>query len=369
MIEIRNISKTFHMKDKEIKAVDDVSLKVNDGEIYGVIGYSGAGKSTLVRCINFLEVPDSGEITISGFGSVSARNGKLYFVEDGKASTPENAVPLSNRKLNEMRQGIGMIFQHFNLLDRSTVYENVAFPLKYSGKPKDQIDKKVRELLELVGLSDRMNSYPSELSGGQKQRVAIARALANDPKILLSDEATSALDPDVTESILKLLGDLNRKLGLTIILITHEMAVIKDICQRVAVMEDGRVVEEGDVYDIFSRPSEAITRRFVSSSSGLTKFNKLLEDNSELVQADDHSRVVKLQFDTDCVRDAMISDVSRRFDVNLNIVLANVEILQGNPLGSMIVKIVGDETNINKAIDYMKSCKVKVEVIEYERIH
>lgn len=368
MIEIRNVSKTFYMKDSEIHAVDDVSLKIADGEIYGVIGYSGAGKSTLVRCINFLETPDSGEIMIGGFGTISARKGKLYYIPEGASSKPENAKPVSEKDLNRMRRSIGMIFQHFNLLDHSTVYENVAFPLRYSGKSKAEIDAKVKELLNLVDLGDRLNSYPSELSGGQKQRVAIARALANDPKILLSDEATSALDPDVTESILKLLKDLNQKLGVTIVMITHEMAVIKEICQRVAVMENGKVVEEGPVYDIFSHPVEPITKRFVSKSSGLGNVNRLLSEDSTLVRTDKDSRLLKLQFDENSVGDAMISMVSRKFEVDLNIVIANVEMLQGKPLGGMIVLIRGDRSKIGEAIEFMKSCQVQVEAIENERI-
>ena len=219
-----------------------------------------------------------------------------------------------------------------------------------------------------MDLGDRLNSYPSELSGGQKQRVAIARALANDPKILLSDEATSALDPDVTESILKLLKNLNQKLGVTIVMITHEMAVIKEICQRVAVMENGKVVEEGPVYEIFSHPVEPITKRFVSKSSGLGNVERLLDEDSALVRTDRDSRLLKLQFDENSVGDAMISMVSRKFEVDLNIVIANVEMLQGKPLGGMIVRIRGDRSRIDQAIEFMKSCNVQVEAIEYERI-
>ena len=223
MIRIDNYNKTFRLKSGDVKALEDVSLEIADGEKYGVIGYSGAGKSTLVRCINFLEIPDSGTLTVSDFGSIDIIDGKLF--KDGKH--------IAERNLKDLRKGIGMIFQHFNLLDRSTVFENVAFSLKYSGMTRQEISDKVFELLDLVGLTDKADVYPSQLSGGQKQRVAIARALVNDPKILLSDEATSALDPDATESILNLLNELNRKLGLTIIIITHEMAVIKAVCNRV----------------------------------------------------------------------------------------------------------------------------------------
>ena len=226
MIEIKNLNKTYHLKSGDVEAAKNVSLTIEDGEIYGIIGYSGAGKSTLVRCINLLEVPDSGEITVNGVRLTRMEN------------TPKGEVlkRVSDKELNKARHGIGMIFQHFNLLDRSTVFDNIAYPLKYSGKSRQEIRERVHELLELVDLKDKENVYPSQLSGGQKQRVAIARALANNPGVLLSDEATSALDPEATESILNLLKKLNKQLGLTIVLITHEMTVIKTICSKVAVM-------------------------------------------------------------------------------------------------------------------------------------
>lgn len=363
MIELRSVSKTFHSKGQSISAVKDVSLKIQDGEIYGVIGYSGAGKSTLVRCLNFLEIPDEGQIAISGFGTYTIQHGKLFHVPEGLPAAPEHQHPVREGDLNDLRKHVGMIFQNFNLLDRSTVYENVAFPLKRSGKSKQEIHDKVFEMLGLVGLSDRANSYPSQLSGGQKQRVAIARALAMNPRILLSDEATSALDPNVTESILELLKELNQKLGLTIILITHEMAVIKSICDRVAVMENGRVVEEGLVYSIFSNPVEPITQRFVNTSSGFSSLAQLLREDNALVATTTGSQLLRLLFDADCVGDAMISDVSRRFHVDLNIVLANVELVQEKPLGGMVVKIKGRPDDIGAAISYMRQCKVKVEVL------
>ena len=244
MIEVKNLSKTFRLKSGNVDALNDVSLSVADGTVYGVIGYSGAGKSTLVRCLNLLEIPDQGCITIGDYRDIQIKNGVPFY--EGKV--------MSARQQNRMRRGIGMIFQHFNLLERSTVFDNIAYPLKYTGRSGTEIDGRVRELLELVDLQDKIDAFPSQLSGGQKQRVAIARALAANPQILLSDEATSALDPDATESILTLLKDLNRKLGITIVIITHEMAVIKSIADRVAVMEEGKVVEEGSVYDIFSDP-------------------------------------------------------------------------------------------------------------------
>lgn len=351
MIEIRNVSKTYHMKEREIHAVEDVSLKIHDGEIYGVIGYSGAGKSTLVRCINFLEVPDSGTVAISGFDPITAVDGTLY----------QNHKRVSEKQLRQMRSHIGMIFQHFNLLDRSTVYENVAYSLKHTGRSREEIHQRVFELLDLVDLKDRASSYPSELSGGQKQRVAIARALANEPQILLSDEATSALDPDVTESILQLLKKLNEKLGLTIIMITHEMDVIKEVCSRVAVMENGKVVEEGSVYDIFSSPEASITKKFVASADGMQGLSTLIAHNSALVK---EQLLLKLLFDDQSVNDAMISETTEKFDVKFNIILADVEWLQNKPLGRMAVTIRGQEKNVEDAIAYMKSKRVRVEVIQ-----
>lgn len=357
MIELKNLHKTFTTSELSVNAVDDVSLTINDGEIYGVIGYSGAGKSTLVRCINFLETPDSGSVSVSGFGTISSRNGQLYFLKDDKE------VKASDKELRSLRRQMGMIFQHFNLLDRCTVFENIAYPLRYTGKTKEEINTKVHSLLELVSLEDKIDSYPCQLSGGQKQRVAIARALANDPKILLCDEATSALDPEATESILKLLQELNKKLNLTIILITHEMAVVKTICQKVAVIEEGKVVEEGEVYDIFAHPKKDITKRFVNTSSGLGDINKLLKSNSEIVSLDDNSKLIKLTFEKDCVGETLISDSSRRFNVNFNIVLANIDLIQDTPLGQMIVIVTGDKKNIDEALKYFEECKVRIEEV------
>ena len=356
MIEIKNLSKTFRIKDGLVKALEDVSLSINDGERYGVIGYSGAGKSTLVRCINFLEMPDSGSVSIDG-KTMEIENGVLYSVNAGEKKR------MSEKELNRMRSSIGMIFQHFNLLDRSTVFENIAYPLKYTGKTKKEISDKVFNLLELVGLVDKANAYPSQLSGGQKQRVAIARALANDPKILLSDEATSALDPDATESIIKLLKDLNKKLGLTIVLITHEMSVIKSFCERVAVMEDGRVVEERNVQSIFSYPQAPITKRFVSSTSSLSKINDLIKADSPLVKSQNgESPLYKLFFDTK-VDSPVISEVSRKYNVDFNIILANVEVVADATIGAMIVKIRGKEDNINEALSFLKESSIRVEEV------
>ena len=360
MIRIENLSKTFSAKEGNVDAVKNVSLTIEDGDIYGVIGYSGAGKSTLVRCLNLLEMPDNGTLEINDSGLLTFRNGVAY--------TGSGQDRLREKQINAMRRSIGMIFQHFNLLDRSTVFENIAYPLRYSGMGRDQIRKRVLELLDMVDLRDKTDSYPSQLSGGQKQRVAIARALANHPKVLLSDEATSALDPEATESILSLLRDLNEKLGLTIVLITHEMAVIKAVCQHVAVMENGAVVEKGDVYDVFSHPKQAITRRFVASASALSRVDKLLEQDSPLVRVKADELLLRLRFSRDTVGDAVISTISRQFQLQVSIVLASVEVLQGDPLGGMIVVFSGSEENRNAAIAYLKESGVEVEVLRDGRV-
>ncbi len=351
MIEIRDLCKTYRLKSGNVDAVKHVDLTIGEGEIYGVIGYSGAGKSSLIRCINLLELPDSGSITVG--------EEKLVWMENNKMQV------MKNKDLNRVRRGIGMIFQHFNLLDRSSVYENIAYPLKHTGMTKEAIHNRVIELLELVDLSDKIDVYPSQLSGGQKQRVAIARALANNPKVLLSDEATSALDPDATESILSLLKSLNKKLGITIVLITHEMAVIKAICHKVAVMENGAVVEEGRVYDIFADPKEEITKKFIGSASPLRKIHSLVRKDSPLIQTQKGGELLRLYFDKSNVGDAVISEISRKFSVDVNIVLANVEVLKGEQLGSIIAVLDGTAENVAAAMEYLKEKGVRTEVIEH----
>ena len=357
MIELSHISKTYIAPDKNVIALEDVNIRVEAGQVYGIVGYSGAGKSTLVRCINFLERPDAGSIRIDGFGTIEVRDGNAFYTSESGGQ----AVRLTENHLKTLRRDLGMIFQHFNLLDRNTVFDNIAYPLKYTGRSKEEIRARVLELLELVDLRDKVNAYPSELSGGQKQRVAIARALANNPKILLSDEATSALDPDATESILKLLKDLNRKLNLTIVLITHEMAVVKSICDRVAVMENGHVVEEGDVYEVFSNPQQPITKKFVNTSSGMGQINRLIRENSSVLDPD--ATLVQCTFSKESVGEALVSDVSRRFGVNVNIILGNVELLRGNPLGGLVVLIDGEEEKRRAVIEYLRAHDVRVEVI------
>ena len=342
MIELVGVNKTFTTKDLNVEACKDVNLRIEDGDIFGIIGFSGAGKSTLVRCVNLLERPTSGQVRIDGV----------------------DITKLKETELRKIRKKIGMIFQHFNLMRSRTVYQNIAYPLKGSKLTKAQIDKKVKDLLELVGLSEKLNAYPSELSGGQKQRVAIARALANDPKVLLCDEATSALDPQTTSSIFKLLKEVNQKLGITIVLITHEMAVIKEICNRVAVMELGKVVETGNILDIFSHPKAQMTMDFINSTNPITKIYELIDNGAEIVQLHKGQRLLKLTYGAQETKEALISQLSKKYDVVCNIVFGNVEVIQQAALGSLIVMLEGSEEAMRKAEAELKHYNIEVEVLK-----
>ena len=345
LIVLNHIDKQFHTDGGDVHAVNDVSLTIKDGEIFGIIGFSGAGKSTLVRCINLLERPDSGTVEVDG----------------------RELMGLSAKELREARKKIGMIFQHFNLMPSRTIFGNVAYPLYKSGLSKQEVQKKVRELLALVDIADKENVYPNQLSGGQKQRVAIARALANDPKILLCDEATSALDPQTTKSILQLLKKLNKQLGITVVIITHEMAVVKDICSRVAVMEHGKVVEEGEVFSIFSNPKQPITQEFIRTTSNLQKIEELIKTNSPVTALKPGELIVRLSYIQKDVSEPLISSVSRKFDVSLNIIFADVEIVQDAPIGGTVAILSGAGKNITDALAYLKEKNVGVEVIKDAR--
>ena len=345
MIEIRHVCKHFGEGKLQVHAVDDVSLSIASGDIFGVIGFSGAGKSTLVRCINLLERPDSGSILIDG----------------------TEMTALSPSALREARKKIGMIFQHFNLMPSRTVAENVAYPLKGSGLSRQEIREKVSRLLQLVELEEKANAYPSQLSGGQKQRVAIARALANDPKVLLCDEATSALDPQTTRQILKLLKTLNERLGITIVLITHEMAVVKEICTHVAVMDHGQVVEQGDVYSVFANPRMQITQNFIRTTSNLHKVDELIAEKAKLTELQPGQLIVRLSYYSHGVSEPLISYLSREYNVDINIIFANVEILQDSQLGGTVAIISGERENVTKAIEYFIEKNVGVEVLKDAR--
>ena len=342
IIELKNITKTFEQDGKIFDAVKDASVSVEKGEIYGIIGFSGAGKSTLVRTINLLGRPTSGQVIVKG----------------------RDFLSLSEKELRQERKKIGMIFQHFNLMKSRNVFENVAFPLKHSGLSKEQISQKVHSLLELVEINDKDKNFPSQLSGGQKQRVAIARALANDPDILLCDEATSALDPTTTKAILKLLKKLNKKLGLTIVIITHQMEVIKEICDKVAVMEHGKIVEQGDVFDIFANPQNEVTKRFIKATSNLTRIEELIEEDSPVVHLEKGEYLVRFSYIQKNVSEPLISATSRIYDVTMNIIFAEIEIVQNAPIGGTIAIISGKKEAIERALEHIREENVGVEVLK-----
>ena len=325
IIKLEKIDITFYQKRRTIEAVKDVSITINKGNIYGIVGYSGAGKSTLVRTINLLQPPTSGTITI----------GDDVTFSDGQ-------VQLKGAKLRQKRQKIGMIFQHFNLMSQKTARQNVAFALRHSSLSKEEKDKKVSELLELVGLSERAENYPSQLSGGQKQRVAIARALANDPEILISDESTSALDPKTTKQILTLLQDLNQKLGLTVVMITHEMQIVKDICHRVAVMQNGHLIEEGSVLDIFTSPKEALTQEFIKTATGIDEALVKIEKQDFIQTLPKNDLLVQLKYSGRSTDEPILNQIYKEFEVTANILYGNIEILADTPVGEMIVVLSGE---------------------------
>ena len=327
----------------QVQALKGINLTIDDGEIFGIIGKSGAGKSTLVRCINMLEKPTSGQVII-----------------DDKDLTKMN-----ESQLRAERKNIGMIFQHFNLLSSRTVAENIAFPLELVGASKDVIEKKVASLLDLVGLSDRAGNYPSQLSGGQKQRVGIARALASDPKILLCDEATSALDPQTTKSILELLQDINKRLGITIVVITHEMAVVKEICHRVAVIESGVIKEMGRVVDIFTNPQSQTMKDFVTSIINMELPAGIKNLGVTDQPSPDRYMLVRLRFKGAATSDPVVADIVRKFNVEVSVLYGNIDYIQDEPFGYLIVVIMGDMETQAKAFSYIKTLPIGSEVLGY----
>ena len=341
MIVIEDAYKTFESGARKVDAVRGVSLTIQDGEIFGVIGYSGAGKSTLIRLINLLERPTSGRIFVNG----------------------QELTALAPKELRQARRKIGMIFQHFNLMKSRTVYSNVAYPLRGSSLSKEERRDKVMNLLKLVGLEEKALAYPSQLSGGQKQRVAIARALANDPTVLLCDEATSALDPQTTQDILRLLRDVNRKLGITIVLITHEIAVVKEICTRLAVMDAGRVVEEGAIYDVFSQPKAELTQRFIRTTNNLARFEELLATAPDSLNLKPGDVIAQMEFHGGSAGHALVSTLSREYGVDISIVFGNIDILQATPLGTLIVIFRGPVDQVQKALLAAEKSEVQVEVL------
>ena len=343
LLEIKNVVKNY---DGKTPVLDGVSLELNRGEVIVLIGPSGCGKSTLLRCINGLEAIQGGEICLEG-----------------------KAIDYNKKDLTGLRQKIGMVFQSYELFPHMTILENIILaPTKVAGVNKESAKKEAMELLEKVGLAHKAKAYPRELSGGQKQRVAIARALANDPKVLLCDEATSALDPQTTASILELLQSLNKKLGITIVVITHEMAVVKQICDRVAVMENGNVVEEGDVFSIFANPKHQITKDFIKTTSNLQKIEGLIASGSDVVKLSPGEVILRLSYKKANTSEALISEVSRKFNINLNIIYADVEIVKGAPIGGTVAIVSGQKADIDAAIKHLHDKEVGVEVIKDERI-
>ena len=341
IIELKNIEKTFPSEKvgEGVHAVRDVSLTIEEGDIFGIIGYSGAGKSTLVRCINLLEKPTSGEVIVEG----------------------KNITGYSEVELRAVRRRMGMIFQHFNLLNSANVFENVAAPLKNQGKLSGkEIKERVEEMLRLTGLEDKERAYPSQLSGGQKQRVAIARALVGRPKILLCDEATSALDPNTTTQIIELLRSLQEKLKLTVVMITHQMEVVKSICNKVAVMEEGKIVEEGSLVEVFSEPKSSITKEFREKTLYRKEAIALAEKNKR--------NLYELTFIGEKANDPAIMDLVRNYPVEVSILFGNIEILSGVPFGTLTIDMKGEGKEILDAVAYLKSREIKVEELGGQKL-
>ncbi|KFK92454.1 MULTISPECIES: methionine ABC transporter ATP-binding protein MetN [unclassified Serratia (in: enterobacteria)] len=342
MIKLSNITKVFQQGSRTINALSDVTLHVPAGQIYGVIGASGAGKSTLIRCANMLERPTSGTVLVDG----------------------QDLTSLSESELTRARRHIGMIFQHFNLLSSRTVFGNVSLPLELDNTPRSEIKKRVAELLELVGLSDKHDAYPANLSGGQKQRVAIARALASNPKVLLCDEATSALDPATTRSILELLKDINRRLGLTILLITHEMDVVKRICDQVAVISQGQLIEQDSVSEVFSHPKTPLAQQFIQSTLHLD----IPDDYAQRLMPErigNHQPLLRLEFTGQSVDAPLLSEAARRFNVNNNIISAQMDYAGGVKFGVMLAELHGSDEDAQATIKFLQENQVKVEVLGY----
>jgi len=342
MIELRQVTKTFSKNNSEVQALKNVTLKVPEGKIFGVIGASGAGKSTLIRCINLLEKPTSGEVIING----------------------QHLEALSAAELRQARKNIGMIFQHFNLLSSATVFDNVALPLRLSSNSETFIRERVSALLKIVGLEEKKRDYPSSLSGGQKQRVAIARALATDPKVLLCDEATSALDPGTTRSILALLKEINSRLNITILLITHEMEVIKSICDEVAVLSEGMLIEQGAVGHVFSAPASAITASFIASSIHIDIPVQYEERLSKEYIESKHP-LLRLTLSNGALDTPVLSEASRKFNVDNHIISAKVDTAGGATFGALLLEMRGNRENTNNAIEFFINNHLKTELLGY----
>lgn len=335
MIEFKNISKHYELKGQTIRALDQINLEIPAGSIFGIIGYSGAGKSTLIRLINLLERPNQGQVIIN----------------------QKDFTALDARALRQERANIGMIFQHFNLLQTKTVADNIEMPLKLLGVSKDQREKRLNELLEFIDLKHKKDAFPDELSGGQKQRVGIARALANHPKILLCDEATSALDPQTTKSVLALLKKINQEQGITIVMVTHEMDVIESVCDFVAVMEQGKVIETGSTLEIFSQPQHPTTKNFIQTVLQQQLPVNILNN----LENQNHKSIFSLQFLGTSAQETVVQAAIKQFDVSLNILFANMTEINGSVIGQMFIQLLGDAESIRQTIDFFEKNGVKVE--------
>lgn len=342
MIKLINVSKSYPTHAGMLHALKNINLEVPTGDIFGIIGMSGAGKSTLIRCFNLLERPTQGIVEFKG----------------------QNLSQLTTNQLRTIRRQISMIFQHFNLLSQRTVYQNVALPLEFIKQSTHQIKDTVMPLLELTGLTDKMNSYPSELSGGQKQRVAIARALASKPTVLLCDEATSALDPYTTKSILQLLKDINQKLGLTIVLITHEVDVVKQICDRVALIHDGELIEEDSIFDFFTKPQTVLAKEFVKSSLK-HELPFVLQQQLETKERDHSNILLRIIFHGKVASEPLVAHLMQNFGIKLNILQANIEFLKNDLLGIMVTEVMNNNEQLKDGIKYLEQQGVNVEILGY----
>ena len=335
MIEFKDISKHYELKGQTIRALDQINLEIPEGSIFGIIGYSGAGKSTLSRLINLLERPTQGQVIIN----------------------QKDFTALDARSLRQERANIGMIFQHFNLLQTKTVAANIEIPLKLLGVSKAEREKRLNELLDFIDLKHKKDAFPDELSGGQKQRVGIARALANHPKILLCDEATSALDPQTTKSVLALLKKINQEQGITIVMVTHEMDVIETVCDYVAVMEQGKVIETGSTIDIFSRPQHPTTKNFIQTVLQQQLPVNILNN----LENQNHNSIYCLQFLGKSAQETVVQAVIKKFDISLNILFANMTEINGTVIGQMFIQLLGDPAIIQQAIEFLQQNGVEVE--------
>ena len=329
MIEFQQVTKTFQTKKQTVEALKGIDLTVEKGDIFGVVGYSGAGKSTLIRLVNLLERPSTGQVIVDG----------------------QPLTELKPKQLRAEKKKIGMIFQHFNLLNSKTVFDNVAIPLVLAGTPRKRIRDRVEELLEFVGLADKAKNYPDQLSGGQKQRIGIARALATNPSILLCDEATSALDPQTTSAVLQLLKKINKQYNITILLITHEMSVIREICNKVAVMEGGLIVEQGSVFDVFASPKTVIAKNFVRTVIHDEIPQSVLKN---AINNNAYPVIWKINFVGNTSSQPLLSTIAKKYDVHLSVLSANISEIQETPFGNLIIEITGQSQEIQKAFTFIQ---------------